>query len=218
MSMKIHIFDIEFVKEYFGTCGEYIAIVKKPFQTIPFKGIWSCNQSNWEDAFRTWGAFQVWLAGITISLSNLLVIISFPEYIGGAIMNIIYGVLVAYITAHLGWFSVTKKDGCCCGCCVCCSGQPVFILLMGIWCILWGLQAILGALTFLGYGGVAILSAIFYIVYAVSLIYMGVCLIRIFNGKGSKVTPIDTSVQSSVVPAQEKMGNDDKGDKEKGQP
>jgi len=193
----VHVFNIDLVKEFFGTCGEYFGYVKKPFQTIPFKQIWGCNQSNWEDAFRTWSAFQVWLAGILLTLSNLIVIISFPEYIGSAIVNVIYGVALAYLFAHLGWFSVAKKDGCCCACIVCCTGSKVFILLWGIWCLLWGLQTLLGGLTYLGYGGAAAISGILYMLYAVSWIYMGVCLIKVWQGKGSEVMP--AKIQPVVV-------------------
>lgn len=185
----VHVFNIDLVKEYFSTCGEYFALVKKPFQTIPFKKIWGCNQSNWEDAFRTWGAFQVWLAGIIITLSNLIVIISFPEYIGTAIFNIIYGIATAYLFAHLGWFSVTKKDGCCCCFVVCFTGGKVFILLWGLWCVLWGLQTIMSGLTYLGYGGAAAIAGILYIIYAIAWVYMGVCLIRVWQAKGSDVVP-----------------------------
>jgi len=192
-----HVFNIDLVKEYCATCGEYFALVKKPFQTIPFKKIWGCNQDNWEDAFRTWGAFQVWLAGIIITLSNLIVIISFPEYIGSAIFNILYGIGIAYFIAHLGWFSVTKKDGCCCCCVVCCTGGKIFILLWGILCILWGLSAIMSALTYMGYGGAAFISGILYFIYAISLVYMGICLVRVWQAKGSEVKPANIA---SVVP------------------
>jgi len=187
--MQVKVFDVELVKEYCATCGEYLAFVKKPFQTIPFKQIWGCNQSNWEDAFRTWSAFQVWLAGIIITLSNIIVVASFPEYAGNAIVSMIYGIALAYLFAHLGWFSVAKKDGCCCFCVVCFTGGKIFILLWGLLCLLWGLQLIVSGLGYLGYGGAAALAGILYIIYAISWFYMGVCLIRVWKGKGSEVMP-----------------------------
>lgn len=193
----VHVFNIDLVKEYFATCGEYFGLVKKPFQTIPFKQIWKCNQDNWEDAFRTWGAFQVWLAAIIITLSNIIVIASFPEYIGSAIVNILYGIGTAYLWAHLGWFSVIKKEGCCCFCVVCCTGGKVFILLWGLWCCFWGLMTIISALTYLGYGGAATVAGLLYIIYSVSWVYMGICLIRVWKGKGSEVVP--AKIDSVVV-------------------
>jgi len=187
---KVEFFNIDLVKEYFNTCGEYFNLVKKPFQTIPFKQIWSCNQSNWEDAFRTWGAFQVWLAAGIILLSNIILVAAFPKYIGTAIFNIIYGICTAYLWAHLGWFCVSKKDGCCCALVVCCTGGKIFILLWGIWCVFWGVLMIISAIDYIGYGGAATVAGLLYCVYTISWIYMGVCLIRVWQSKGSEVTPV----------------------------
>jgi len=195
-----HICNIDLVKEYCGTCGEYFPLVLKPFQTIPFKDIWKCNQSNWEDAFRTWGAFQVWLALICVVVANLLIIISFgAEYIGNAIVSIIYQMVIGYAIAHLGWFAVTKKDGCCCLFVVCCTNAKVFILLWGLWCFLWGVFMVVNALQYLGLGGLAVVSAIFYIVYAVSLIYMGICLVKIWQNKGKEIAPPKVEVDAHVM-------------------
>lgn len=194
-----HVCNIDLLKEYCNTCGEYFPLVLKPFQTIPFKQLWSCNQSSWPDAFRTWGAFQVWLALICNVIANLCVIIVVPEYIGQAIVNIIVNTIVAYGIAHLGWFAVTKKDGCCCCLVFCCTNAKVFILLWGVLCFLWGLWMVLTALNWIGLGGLAVVSAILFVVYAVSLIYMGICLVRIWNSEGKEIAPPKVEVDAHVV-------------------
>jgi len=206
--MEVKICDVALVKEYCGTCGEYAPFIKKPFQTIPFKKIWSCSQDNWEDAFRTWGAFQFWCSVLVTVIANVLAIIATEgSFIGSAIVNIIIGILIGYALAHFGWFAVLKKNGCCCCCFVCCVNAKALILLWGICCILWGVISIFNALGFISAGGVGFVSFVFMAFYAVTLIYMGVCLIRVWKAKGAELAPKDVKVENKAGEAANEIGN-----------
>jgi len=44
-----------------------------------------------------------------------------------------------------------------------------------------------------------VVSAIFYIVYAVSLIYMGICLVKIWQNKGKEIAPPKVEVDAHVM-------------------
>lgn len=205
--MTFHFCNIELLKEYIGTCGEYFGYMKKPFADIPFKQMWGCKQDDWETALRQWGIFQFFVCVGSNILANIIYMAMAPEAAGSAIFNIIYNIAIGYLTAHISWFAAIKKQGClCCCCCLCFTDAPILLAIWGAWCCLWGVLTILTSLSYIGlWDGVGFLYTLMYLLYGVTMVYTGVCLIRIWKSKGGQVVPEKVEVQSSVVPQQQAM-------------
>merc|ERR1712146_70399 len=87
------------------------------------------------------------------------------------------GMLLSAFLAHLAWFGVTQKHGCCCFILCCCLGQPN-LLVTAILSVLFGILAIVSVIQALGSVqgaliAVVLVGAVFAMIHAVALIYVG---------------------------------------------
>merc|ERR1711879_737859 len=87
--------------------------------------------------FQTWSVLQFWWAVLVNILSAvlLLTLIADSSFIAAAIQNAVIGIVTAFIWAHVGWFSIMKKNGCCCFLVFCITDAPIFSLIYGSYCI-----------------------------------------------------------------------------------
>lgn len=205
--MPFHIFDIELVKEYFGTCKEYLGFMVKPFTDVPLISLWKCNQSDWEKAFKEWSLMNFYVGVVVHIVANFIYALAWGigDYIVHALITICYNIFFTYFFSHMGWFGVVKKGGFCWFCCCCISDAPILNLVWGIWMCFYGCMMILTAVSWLSYVGEYILllpGAILYIVYSIVWIYMGVCCIQIWIAKGSQIVPANMEIKGpdAVVP------------------
>merc|ERR1712216_642216 len=95
----------------------------------------------------------------------------------GMIVNALVGIILAVFLAHLAWFGVVQKHGCCCLVLCCCLGQPN-LLVTAILCVLFGALVIISVIQALGsvQGAlivVVLIGAVFAVMHGVALIYVG---------------------------------------------
>merc|ERR1719506_2314899 len=93
------------------------------------------------------------------------------------VVNALVGMLLSAFLAHLAWFGVVQKHGCCCFVLCCCLGQPN-LLVTAILSVLFGILSIISVIQALGSvkGAlvvVVLIGAVFAVIHAVSLIYVG---------------------------------------------
>jgi len=85
--------------------------------------------------------------------------------------------LVGFL-AHLAWFGVLQKHGCCCFVLCCCLGQPN-LLVTAILSVVFGILALISVIDAFSYsipGALLVLvliAAVFVVIHAVTLIYVG---------------------------------------------
>merc|ERR1712146_591427 len=96
---------------------------------------------------------------------------------GTIIVNALVGILLSAFLTHLAWFGVVQKHGCCCFVVCCCLGQPN-LLVTAILSALFGILAIISVIQALGsvQGAlvvVVLIGAVFALIHAVALIYVG---------------------------------------------
>merc|ERR1711959_323790 len=96
---------------------------------------------------------------------------------GTIIVNALVGLLLTLFFTHLAWFGVVKKHGCCCFVLCCCLGQPN-ILVTAILSVVFGILAVISVIQALGsvQGAlivVVLIGAVFAVIHAVTLIYVG---------------------------------------------
>merc|ERR1712138_169537 len=96
---------------------------------------------------------------------------------GTIIINMLVGMILSVFLAHLAWFGVVQKHGCCCLVLCCCLGQPN-LLVTAILCVLFGVLSLISVIQTLGSVqgaliSVVLISAVFATIHAVALIYVG---------------------------------------------
>merc|ERR1711896_51240 len=96
---------------------------------------------------------------------------------GTIIINTLVGMILSVFLAHLAWFGVVQKHGCCCLVLCCCLGQPN-LLVTAVLCVLFGVLSLISVIQTLGsvQGAlitVVLIGAVFAVIHAVSLIYVG---------------------------------------------
>mmetsp|Transcript_77893 Transcript_77893/g.226046 ORF Transcript_77893/g.226046 Transcript_77893/m.226046 type:complete len:211 (-) Transcript_77893:208-840(-) len=176
--MVFHIADISLAKEWLGTCGEYFQNIKKPFGKMGFKAMFRCNEDNLDDWFTTWSVVQFWWA-VIVSVVCAILFLAFVGFDISAIQNLLVSILGAYMWAHMGWFAVTKKQGCCCFCCCFCISQaPILLLIFGIWLIIWSVLLVVQSLAMISLFALGFVYTILYVTYAVPLTYMGIIMVK----------------------------------------
>jgi len=208
MPCAFHCLNFGLVKEWCRTCKEYHDIVKRPFQKIPLKNLFSCQQSDWGAAYAEWGVLQFYLGVVLAIVAGVTIVLHNPhdewDFIIAAAIEIVVRVVVAYLMAHLSWFSVVHKDGCFCCIVACCECTPILLL--------WGLVGML-----LGVGGlyyavrlvlddclICIFEAVLQLTYSVILFYMGLCCFKLWWQGGGRGVSHDiemTLPQGQVVGA-----------------
>merc|ERR1711988_1830286 len=122
------------------------------------------------------------------------------------------GIMLSAFLTHLAWFGVMQKHGCCCFVVCCCLGQPN-LLVTAILSALFGILAIISVIQALGsvQGAlvvVVLIGAVFAVVHAVALLYVGFEAFMIWrlcssNGAASsgKTTDTTTSKEATVTEA-----------------
>merc|ERR1719155_370154 len=96
---------------------------------------------------------------------------------GTIIINTLVGMILSVFLAHLAWFGVVQKHGCCCFILCCCVGQPN-LLVTAIVSVVFGILGIISAIQALSFvqGAlvvVVLIGAVFAVIHAGSLIYVG---------------------------------------------
>merc|ERR1712185_520941 len=96
---------------------------------------------------------------------------------GSVVVNALVGMLLSTFLAHIEWFGVTQKHGCCCFVLCCCLGQPN-LLVTAVLCVVFGILAIISVVQALGsvQGAlvvVVLIGAVFAVIHAVALVYVG---------------------------------------------
>jgi len=194
--MKVHVANMELFNEWKATCGDFMGIVKKPCAEIGFKDLLKCDQADWQKALQEWIVLEFW-AGVAVNVLGFLIYFIQALIAGtmaGLVSGIItmgYGVGLAYLYAHLGWFAILKKGGCCCFLIICIEWK-IMLLVWGCLLCFYGGWMILSAVTlflsWLTVGGLSIILgaiyAVLYAVYGVVLLYMGICILRIWKAGG----------------------------------
>merc|ERR1719247_2524155 len=89
---------------------------------------------------------------------------------GTIIVNLLVGMALSAFLAHLAWFGVVQKHGCCCFVLCCCLGQPN-LLVTAILCVVFGILAIISVIQALGsvQGAlvvVVLIGAVFVVIHA----------------------------------------------------
>merc|ERR1712185_861482 len=96
---------------------------------------------------------------------------------GTIIVNALVGMMLSAFLAHLAWFGVVQKHGCCCFALCCCLGQPNLLVtailsvvfgILAVVSVIQALSAVQGALIV-----VVLVGAVFAVIHAVTLIYVG---------------------------------------------
>merc|ERR1712125_26363 len=96
---------------------------------------------------------------------------------GTIIVNAFVSIILSVFLAHLAWFGVVQKHGCCCFVLCCCLGQPN-LLVTAILSVLFGILAVISVIQPLGSVqgaliAVVLIGAVFAIIHAAALIYVG---------------------------------------------
>merc|ERR1719353_1410374 len=96
---------------------------------------------------------------------------------GTIIVNALVAILLSAFLAHLAWYGVVQKHGCCCFVLCCCLGQPN-LLATSILSVVFGILAIISVIQALGsvQGAlivVVLIGAVFAVMHGVTLIYVG---------------------------------------------
>merc|ERR1712188_280513 len=68
---------------------------------------------------------------------------------GTIIVNALVAIILSAFLAHLAWFGVVQKHGCCCFVLCCCLGQPN-LLVTAILSVVFGILAIISVIQALG--------------------------------------------------------------------
>jgi len=182
---QLHCFDLKLFKEWSNTCGEYFPFVGKPFSNVKPKDLFKCQQSDWDKAFTEWTVIQFYCA-IVMAVVNFILGIVLANTIN--ITAVIQQIVLGYFFAHLAWFGVVKRPnskGCCCCLVVCWQCQGI-ILCYAILCIAWGAWMVVSAVFVMGLCPLCFLLVICPAIYAIVLIYMGLCAFNIWQGAGQK--------------------------------
>lgn len=179
----------EDVEDFCQSCSEFWHLIPNVGKHMGLAHMFSMNQSNWATNFTHWIVLQL-LVYIVVACAWYLVVFMHTTdqhtcYRSGlgsgpcvrvAFWELIYGVIGAYIVAHLGWFCIVKQHGCC---------SPLTILIWGILYILWGIQWILLALTYVNTFEFGFIGTILYGIYGICLVYCGISAVKIYNQGGA---------------------------------
>merc|ERR1739848_359968 len=121
---------------------------------------------------------------------------------GAIIVNAIFRLALSAFFAHLVWFGVVNKHGCCCFLMCCCEGFPN-LLVVSVLSVIFGILALITALQAVFSGFLlAILGAVFAIAHGLSMFYLGFEAFMVWRHSTSGDAPtVDTSVvgQAKVV-------------------
>jgi hypothetical protein len=187
---RCHCLDVSLVREYVGTCGEYLKKVKRPFQSIPLTNLWKCSQSDWEKAYTEWGILQLYFGVVVAVFAGLLMFTTKekievdgePTTTGHIIGEVVYRIGVAYLMAHWSWFAVVRKHGCFCCLVACCECSPL-LLWWGIQHMAYGVFGFIRAFSYFSVSSfaVGVVLVVLHGIYSIILFYMGLCCFKIWT-------------------------------------
>jgi len=192
--MQLKIFDMGIVKDWFGTMGEFIGILKGPGAAKP---------SEDPAVLTKWIVLSMYVLIVSYAFQIAYYALGGGNIVDGVynfVVNSIYAVLQTWIT----WYAFVKREPNCCFCCIVCieDWKPMHTV-FGILMILGGVSQCFNAITFvltlLSNMGIAtimyIVFTVFIVLYAICTIATGLCLVKI----GAKKSGIE-------VPGADKVG------------
>jgi len=181
--------DLELAKAWLDTARQYFELVKHPLKDVVLRQLiqpWKLTTLEEHEAcFQQWNVLQLWIgiiSALVMFVMNLIWYIAEDNELakpplGTIIVNVLVAVMLSAFLAHLAWFGVVQKHGCCCFVLCCCLGQPN-LLVTSILSVVFGILAIISVVQALGsvQGAlvvVVLIGAVFAVTHAVSLIYVG---------------------------------------------
>jgi len=181
--------DLELTKAWLNTGRQYFGLAKQPCKDVVLRQLiqpWKLTTlEEHEKCFQQWNVSQLWI-GIISAL--VMFVMNFIWHMaednelakpsmGTIIMNALFGMILSVFLAHLAWFGVVQKHGCCCFVMCCCLGQPN-LLVTAILCVVFGILAVISVIQALSsvqgaLVAVVLIGAVFAVIHAVALIYVG---------------------------------------------
>lgn len=181
--------DLELAKAWLNTARQYWELAKQPLKGVVLRQLiqpWKLTTlQEHETCFQQWNVLQLWI-GIISAL--VMLAMNFIWYMaednslakpsmGTIIVNALVGIIFSVFLAHLAWFGVVQKHGCCCFVLCCCLGQPNLLVtailsvvfgILGVISVIQALGSVQGALI-----AVVLIAAVFALIHSVALIYVG---------------------------------------------
>merc|ERR1712216_921663 len=181
--------DLELAKAWLNTARQYLELAKRPCKDVVLRQLvqpWKLTTlQEHETCFQQWNLLQLWIgiiSALVMFVMNLIWHMAEDNELakppmGTIIVNLLMGMILSVFLAHLAWFGVVQKHGCCCLVLCCCLGQPN-LLVTAILCVLFGALAIISVIQALGsvQGAlivVVLIGAVFAVMHGVALIYVG---------------------------------------------
>jgi len=181
--------DFDLAKAWFNTARQYLELAKKPLKDVVLRQVlqpWKLSSLQEHEAcFQHWNVLQLWIgivATLVILLMNFIWFLVednelLKPSLGSVFLNAIVGLALNLFFAHLAWFGVINKQGCCCFVLCCCVGKPN-LLVVAILSTLFGILGVISPLQAFGLveGAliiVVLVWAIFALVHGTALIYLG---------------------------------------------
>merc|ERR1711981_36484 len=181
--------DLELAKAWLNTARQYFELAKRPCKDVVPRQLlqpWKLTTlQEHETCFQQWNVLQLWI-GIISALVMFVMnfiwhmaednVLAKPP-MGTIIVNALVAVILSAFLAHLAWFGVVQKHGCCCFVLCCCLGQPN-LLVTAILSVVFGILVIISVIQALGsvQGAliiVVLIAAVFALIHSVALIYVG---------------------------------------------
>merc|ERR1711981_194072 len=228
------LWDLELAKAWLNTARQYFELVKQPRKDVVLRQLlqpWKLtNLQEHEACFQQWNVLQLWIGIITALVMFVMNfiwhmaednILAKPP-MGTIIVNALVAILLSAFLAHLAWYGVVQKHGCCCFVLCCCLGQPN-ILVTAILSVVFGILAVISVIQALSsvQGAlivVVLIGAVFAVIHAVTLIYVGFEAFMIWllcssngatsssNGAAATTGKQSTTGEVSVVGAAQAVG------------
>jgi len=215
--------DLELAKAWLNTARQYFELTKRPGKDVVLRQLlqpWKLTTLQEHEAcFQQWNVLQLWIGIITALVMFVMNfiwhmaednILAKPP-MGTIIVNALVAILLSAFLAHLAWYGVVQKHGCCCFVLCCCLGQPN-LLVTAILSVVFGILAVISVIDAfsLVQGAlivVVLIGAVFVVIHAVTFFYVGFEAFMIWrlcssnaaasSGKGSAAT---TAKQQNWLP------------------
>merc|ERR1719183_1733632 len=190
--------DLDLTKTWLNTARQYAGYAMSPRDGIVLKQLlqpWKLSTLKEHDlCFQQWSILQLWIGIITTLVIFVIHFIWFltEENVpfGAIIMNAFFRLLLTVFFAHLVWFCVVSKHGCCCFVMCCCEGYPN-LLVVSVLSVIFGILALITALQAVFSGFLlAILGAVFAIAHGLSMFYLGFEAFMIWRHSTSGDAPV----------------------------
>lgn len=178
--------------DYCNSFAQYWDYIKQP--DLPFGEMLKLG-SDPPTLFTQWSVFHLFMY-VLIALVWAIVLCIHDAPIDQVVIALLLGLVISYLLSHLGWFIIVLNNGCC---------HPIVSAILGILFILWGCQYLAYAVNgktvftsphFYNHDGdmgqiVNIVRIVLFILYGISLIYMGIAAIMCCNAGGGATRGAD---------------------------